>query len=145
VFVAGATLAACAGNTPEPAPAAAFPLQELTIRDLQDAMASGRYTSRQLVELYVRRIDEIDRGGPGLRSISEVNPDAVRLADELDAERRQRGPRGPLHGVPIVLKDNIDTGDRMATTAGSLALEGSSSTARSCSSSTSTALHSHCG
>jgi amidase len=126
VFVLGIAVAACARNTPEPAPAAAFPLQELTIRDLQDDMASGRYTSRQLVELYIRRIDEIDRGGPALRSISEVNPDALRLADELDAERRQRGPRGPLHGVPIVLKDNIDTGDRMATTAGSLALEGSS-------------------
>jgi len=89
-------------------------------------MASGRYTSRQLVELYLQRIDAIDRGGPALHSIAEVNPDALRLADELDTERRQRGPRGPLHGIPVVLKDNIDTADRMATTAGSLALEGAS-------------------
>jgi len=119
-------LTACTTGTPAPAPAAvpAFALEELTLRDLQDAMAAGRYTSRQLVELYLRRIDEIDRSGPTLRSIAEVNPDALRIADQLDAERRQRGARGPLHGIPIVIKDNIDTGDRMATTAGSLALEG---------------------
>jgi amidase len=76
------------------------------------------------VELYLRRIEEIDASGPALRSISEVNPDALRIADELDTEREARGPRGPLHGIPIVIKDNIDTADRMMTTAGSLALEG---------------------
>jgi amidase len=104
--------------------ATAFELEEMSVAELQDAMASGRYTSRQLVERYLERIDEIDRNGSTLRSIIEVNPDARRIAGELDAERRQRGPRGPLHGVPIVIKDNIDTADRMTTTAGSLALEG---------------------
>ncbi|HEV8394863.1 MAG TPA: amidase [Vicinamibacterales bacterium] len=129
IAVLCALFAACTTGEkrePAPAPVPAFALEELTIRDLQEAMASGRYTSRQLVELYSRRIEAIDRSGPALRSISEINPDALRLADELDAERRQRGPRGPLHGIPIVLKDNIDTADRMATTAGSLALEGAS-------------------
>ena len=86
-------------------------------------MAGGRYTSRQLVELYLKRIEELDRGGPALRSIAEINPDALRIADDLDAERRQGRVRGPLHGIPIVIKDNIDTADRMATTAGSLALD----------------------
>jgi amidase len=126
--VAGVVLlAGCAGNSPRPAPAATpFPLEELTIREQQDAMASGRYTSRRLVELYLQRIDEIDRSGPMLRSISDLNPDALRLADELDAERRQGRVRGPLHGIPIVIKDNIDTADKMPTTAGSLALEGAS-------------------
>ena len=119
-------VAACGGTTREAtAPAAPFALEELTIRELQDAMSSGRYSSQQLVELYLRRIDEIDRGGPALRSISDLNPDAARIAGELDAERRQGRIRGPLHGVPLVIKDNIDTADRMPTTAGSLALENS--------------------
>jgi amidase len=124
VLLLGVLLTGCAGTERGTAVATTFELEELTIRDAQDAMASGRYTSRQLVELYLRRIDAIDRGGPALRSIIEVNPDALRIADELDAERRQRGIRGPLHGIPIVIKDNIDTADRMTTTAGSLALEG---------------------
>jgi amidase len=114
----------CSGGSRAPAPVTTFALEELTIRDLQDAMASGRYTSQQLVELYLRRIIEIDRGGPALRSISDVNPDALRIAGELDAERREGRLRGPLHGIPVVIKDNIDTGDGMPTTAGSLALEG---------------------
>src|ERR1044071_8121017 len=117
------------GTPPSPA-AAGFPLEELTIRGLQDAMAAGRYTSRQLVELYQKRIDELDRRGPTLRSISEVNLDALRIADELDAERKQGRVRGPLHGIPVVIKDNIDTADRMATTAGSLALEGAPAPSR---------------
>jgi amidase len=108
-----------------PAEAATFELDELTIPELQDAMASGRYTSRRLVELYLQRIDAIDRSGPTLRSIMEINPDALEIADRLDAERRDRGARGPLHGIPIVIKDNIDTADRMMTSAGSLALDGS--------------------
>jgi amidase len=103
----------------------AFELEEMTIAQLQEAMAAGRYTSRQLVELYSRRIEAIDRSGPTLRSILEMNPDALAIADALDVERKAGKVRGPLHGVPIVLKDNIDTGDRMMTTAGSLALEGS--------------------
>ena len=102
-----------------------FELNETTIARLQDGMAEGRYTSRQLVELYLKRIDETDRLGPALRSISETNPEALAIADALDAERKSKGSRGPLHGIPIVIKDNIDTADRMTTTAGSLALEGS--------------------
>jgi amidase len=116
----------CAGVHRDTAFAATeFELAELTVPELQEAMASGRYTSRQLVELYLQRIEAIDQGGPALRAILAVNPDALRIADELDAERQERGPRGPLHGIPVVLKDNIDTADRMSTTAGALALEGS--------------------
>ena len=114
----------CTGEDREAPVIPAFELAELTIPELQDRMASGQYTSRQLVELYLRRIEENDRTGPTLRSIIEVNPDALRIAEELDAERLGGTTRGPLHGVPIVIKDNIDTGDRMMTTAGSLALEG---------------------
>jgi amidase len=124
ILIVAVLSAGCSGSSREPVPATTFALEELTIRELQDAMASGRYTSQQLVELYLRRILEIDRGGAALRSISDVNPDAVRIAGELDAERRQGRVRGPLHGIPIVIKDNIDTADRMPTTAGSLALEG---------------------
>ena len=102
-----------------------FELAETTIEELQQGMTSGRYTSRRLTELYLQRIEQLDRGGPQLRSISEVNPDAAAIASSLDAERKSKGPRGPLHGIPIVIKDNIDTADRMTTTAGSLALEGS--------------------
>jgi amidase len=102
-----------------------FELEELTIAQLQEGMAKGRYSSRQLTQLYLQRIDRIDKGGPELRSISETNPDALAIADALDGERKGKGVRGPLHGIPIVIKDNIDTADRMTTTAGSLALEGS--------------------
>jgi amidase len=104
---------------------AAFPLEETTVAQLQDWMASGRYTARQIAEMYLRRIDEIDRKGPSLRSVIEVNPDALSIAAALDSERRTKGARGPLHGIPVLIKDNIDTADRMMTTAGSLALEGS--------------------
>jgi amidase len=103
----------------------AFELDEATVEQLQQWMQAGRYTSRQLVDLYLARIDRIDRSGPMLRSVIETNPDARTIADALDAERKARGPRGPLHGIPILIKDNIDTADRMMTTAGSLALEGS--------------------
>ena len=102
----------------------AFPLEEATAAQLQEWMTSGRYTARQIAELYLRRIEEIDRSGPALRSVIEVNPDALAIADALDAERKATGPRGPLHGIPVLIKDNIDTADRMMTTAGSLALEG---------------------
>jgi len=101
-----------------------FELEEATIAELQQRMESGRATARSLAEQYVARIDAIDRGGPALRSVLELNPDALAIADRLDAERRSRGPRGPLHGIPILLKDNIATADRMMTTAGSLALAG---------------------
>jgi amidase len=89
---------------------------------LQAEMASGATTSRRLVEQFLARIEAIDRAGPAINSIIEVNPDAIAIATELDAERARSGPRGPLHGIPILLKDNIDTADRMLTTAGSLAL-----------------------
>jgi amidase len=115
-----------AGLPGRQAPAAGtFELDELTIGELQQAMAAGRYTSRRLVEMYTRRIEQIDRSGPALRSVIELNPDAASIAGALDAERTAGKLRGPLHGIPILIKDNIDTADRMMTTAGSLALEGS--------------------
>jgi amidase len=104
---------------------AAFELEEATIADLQAAMAAGRQSSRRLVEAYLARIAALDRQGPRLRAVLEVNPEALATAEALDAERRAKGPRGPLHGIPILIKDNIDTHDRMTTTAGSLALAGS--------------------
>lgn len=106
-------------------PAAPFPLDEASVAQLQDWMASGRYSSRQIAEQYLRRIEQIDRNGPVLRSVIEINPDALSIADALDGERKTKGPRGPLHGIPVLIKDNIDTADKMMTTAGSLALEGS--------------------
>ncbi len=99
-------------------------LEELTIVDCQAAMGRGRYSARGVVEMYLARIAALDSAGPMLRAVIEVNPDALELAEALDRERAQRGPRGPLHGIPILLKDNIDTADRMQTTAGSLALRG---------------------
>jgi amidase len=105
-------------------PAADFELSERSVSELQDAMSAGRYTSRRLVELYLQRISQIDAAGPRLRSVIETNPDAIAIADALDAERKAKGPRGPLHGIPVLIKDNIDTGDTMLTTAGSLALVG---------------------
>src|SRR5207249_3118773 len=88
-------------------------------------MKSGRYTARSITELYLRRIAAIDKQGPALHSIIELNPDALQIADALDAERKSKGPRGPLHGIPVLLKDKLDTADRMTATAGALALEGS--------------------
>src|SRR5439155_21716820 len=102
----------------------AFDLEEVTIADLQQRMQSGQETARSLVEKYVARIDAIDRNGPALHSVLELNPDALAIADRLDAERKSRGPRGPLHGIPILLKDNIATADKLMTSAGSLALVG---------------------
>jgi amidase len=102
-----------------------FELDEVTISDLQDGMKSGKFTARSLVEKYSGRIDEIDKHGPAINSVIELNPDAFSIADQLDQERKTKGPRGPLHGIPVLIKDNIDTADRMMTTAGSLALIGS--------------------
>lgn len=101
-----------------------FDIAEATIADLQDGMKSGKYTARSLAEKYLARIEALDRNGPALRSVIELNPDALALADSLDKERKEKGPRGPLHGIPLLVKDNIDTADKMATTAGSLALVG---------------------
>jgi amidase len=102
-----------------------FELDETTISDLQEGMKSGRFTARSLVEKYSARIEEIDKSGPAINSIIELNPDALSIADSLDQERRAKGSRGRMHGVPVLIKDNIDTADRMMTTAGSLALVGS--------------------
>ena len=100
-------------------------LEEATIHDLQAAMEAGQVTSRQLTAMYIERIAALDQSGPMLRSIIEVNPDALDIAQGLDEERQTQGARGPLHGIPILLKDNIATLDKMQTTAGSLALVGS--------------------
>ena len=117
---AGAVAAPSEREEPE------FDLNELGIADLQAGMKAGKYTARGLVEKYIARIEAIDRKGPTLNSVIEINPDALALADELDKEYKQKGPRGVgvLHGIPVLIKDNIDTADRMATTAGSLALVG---------------------
>jgi amidase len=101
-----------------------FPLAERTVAELQEAMRSGRWTSRRITQAYLERIAAMDRQGPTLRAVIETNPDALAIADQLDQERRQGKVRGPLHGIPVIVKDNIDTHDRMQTTAGSLALEG---------------------
>ena len=119
-------------RAPAPAPAAkakakakaAFDVVEASIADLQAAMSSGRITSRELVSLYLARIKAIDKAGPRINSVIELNPDAIAIAEALDKERKASGARGPLHGIPVLIKDNIATGDRMQTTAGSLALEG---------------------
>jgi amidase len=102
-----------------------FSLEETTIRDLQNGMQSGKYTARSIVQKYLARIALLNRVGPVLNQVLETNPDAINIAEELDAERKAKGPRGPLHGIPILLKDNIGTADKMTTTAGSLALAGS--------------------
>lgn len=102
-----------------------FELDEATVADLQAAMESGERTARSITQLYLDRIEALDRQGPELRSVIETNPEALDIADQLDAERQAGGARGPLHGIPVALKDNIDTHDQMTTTAGSLALEGS--------------------
>ena len=99
-------------------------MEEATLADLRVGLDRGGFTSRDLVQAYLRRIETLDRKGPSLHSVIETNPDALNIADALDRERQAKGPRGPLHGIPVLLKDNIDTADRMTTTAGSLALEG---------------------
>ena len=107
-------------KAPHAMPASA--IEERSLADLRADLDAGRTTSEQLVAAYLERIRRIDRAGPRLSSVIETNPDALSIARALDEERRRKGPRGPLHGVPILVKDNIDTHDRMLTTAGSLAL-----------------------
>lgn len=111
------------------APAAShshFDLEEATIADLTTRMESGKDTAASLTQKYLARIQSLDKGGSGVNSVIELNPDAARIAADLDRERKQKGSRGPLHGIPVLIKDNIDSGDRMMTTAGSMALAGTS-------------------
>ena len=103
---------------------AAFPFAELSVVALQSRMTTGALTSRALTAAYLARIDAVDRAGPLLNSVIETNPDALAIADARDAERRAGTVRGPLHGIPVLIKDNIDSADQMQTTAGSLALVG---------------------
>jgi amidase len=101
-----------------------FELDEITITELQEGMKSGKFTARSVAQKYTARISEIDKSGPAINAVIELNPDAESIADALDQERKTKGPRGPMHGIPVLIKDNIDTADRMMTTAGSLALVG---------------------
>ncbi len=135
--VAGGALAAAGatacrraeqGSGPAPSeqkPIGSFELEGLTVAELGAGLDSGRFTARSLTDLYLARIEEIDKKGPGLNAVIEVNPEARDIADSLDAERKAGRKRGPLHGLPILIKENIATCDRMPTTAGSLALAGS--------------------
>ena len=100
-------------------------MKEYTIKELQEGMASGEISAHSITQRYLERIEKIDRNGPRLNSIIELNPDALSIADKLDVERKEKGTRGPLHGIPVLIKDIIDTADKMTTTAGSLALVGS--------------------
>jgi amidase len=118
------SLARSSGGPSAPA-TAPFELAEITVQQLQSGLASGQYTSKQLVAMYSERIAALDRSGPTLNAILEMNPDAVGIAEQMDAERKAKGPRGPMHGIPVLIKDNIATADKMQTTAGSLALVGS--------------------
>ncbi len=102
-----------------------FELDEISASELAEGFKSGKYTVRSITELYISRINEIDKKGPALNCVIELNPEALSIADSLDKELKEKGPRGPLHGIPILIKDNIDTADKMLTTAGSLALIGS--------------------
>ncbi len=99
-------------------------VEEITIAELQAVMAAGRLTAASLVDLYTQRVQALDKNGPTLRSVQEINPDALVIAKALDDERKAKGPRGWLHGIPVLLKDNIATADKMETTAGALALVG---------------------
>ena len=101
-----------------------FELNEITIDALQKKMQSGEYTSRSITQLYLNRIDAIDKKGPAINSVIELNPDALAISDSMDAERKNGKVRGPMHGIPVLIKDNIDTGDKMMTTTGALALVG---------------------
>jgi amidase len=105
-------------------PTGPFELEEATIAGLQAGLQSGKYTSRGLATAYLQRIEELDKKGPALHAVLEANPDALAHAAALDAERKAKGPRGPLHGIPVLVKDNVATRDRQHTTAGSLALVG---------------------
>jgi amidase len=125
MFVLLFALAACAPAGHDPVAAPATPdLSEYDIARLQEAMQGGTLDSRRITQWSLNRIAALDDAGPRLNAVVATNPDALAIADERDAERRAGKVRGPLHGIPVLLKDNIDTGDRQLTTAGSLALAG---------------------
>lgn len=111
-------------NATKQAPVRDFPLDEVTLASLRDDLDSGTYTSEQLVQMYSNRIAEINSNGPNLRAVIEMNPDAMDLARKADQERKSGAKRGPMHGIPVLIKDNVGTADKMQTTAGSLALIG---------------------
>ena len=125
-FTARPPAARALARAPVPVPVPAFELEEITVGALQEGMRSGRWTARGIMEQYLQRIQDVDKSGPTVNSVIEVNPQALELAERADAERKSGQVRGSLHGIPIIIKDNIDTGDRMQTTAGSLVLAGSS-------------------
>ena len=132
-FLLAATLAGVVAKVGASAAQSGVPaaeLEEVTIAELQKRLQSGEWSARQLAERYIERIEAIDRAGPKINSVVEINPDALAIADALDRERRAGRVRGPLHGIPILIKDNIDTADRMETTAGSLALVGAAKPSR---------------
>jgi amidase len=123
---ASAAAAACSFTACGPSPTAVreVQLEDAGLAELSEGLSRGRWSTRDLAEYYVNRITTLDRSGPQLNSVIELNPESMKLADALDRDRREQRLRGPLHGIPILLKDNIDTADAMTTTAGSLALEG---------------------
>ena len=127
---AGASLAPLAASPVAAAAAATAPsdFSEMTVAQLQGLMGAGQARSTDLVNFYLRRIQALDQGGPFVNSVIELNPDAQAIAQQLDAERQAGHVRGPMHGVPVLLKDNVDTGDRMQSAAGSLALVGTPAT-----------------
>src|SRR5215472_4608048 len=114
-----------AAEVPKPLPIPAFEFEEATVSDLESRMSAGQISAATLSQAFLERIQDVDKNGPRLNSVIEVNPDALGSAEALDKERKEKGARGPLHGIPVLIKDNIDTADRMQTTAGALALEGS--------------------
>ncbi len=122
--LAGLSLSAFSGAEHLLATAADFNIEEITVDALQQKMQSGELTSRKITEMYLKRISEIDKNGPKVNSVIEINPDALAIADAMDAERKAGKIRGALHGIPILIKDNISTHDKMMTTAGATALIG---------------------
>jgi amidase len=117
-------LDACSSKETKSPVDVATSFDELTINDLQQKMKSGELTSKALTEFYLKKIDQFDKNGAAVNSVIEINPDALTIAAQLDQERNENKIRGPLHGIPVLIKDNIDTADKMLTTAGSIALEG---------------------
>lgn len=125
LFALAACGCGCAGKAPSTDPVSSVDLQEITVWQLQQGYQQGRFTVSEVVQGYLNRIEATDRNGPKLNSILAVNPDALKIAGELDAELKAGKSRGPLHGIPAILKDNIDSSDLMPTTAGATALRAS--------------------